>query len=162
MIGSAPSSLSDLAFRPGVRTENRGQRTASDGLALLYARSSVRLEDRKALFGRRKSSLSDSAFRPGVRTENRGQRTASDGLALLYARSSVRLEDREALSGRRKCFDPPQQAGRSTNIRFRFQAMVTRLHSPRTWSIPRSRNWRNPIADLIMPNTGSGICLRNP
>ena len=25
---------------------------------------------------------------------------------------------------------------------------------------PRSRNWRNPITDLMMPNTGSGVCLR--
>jgi len=48
------------------------------------------------------------------------------------------------------------------NIRFMFQAMVTRLHSPRTLSSPRSRNWRNPSADLMMPNTGSGVCLRKP
>jgi len=54
-----------------------------------------------------------------------------------------------------------RQAGRRTNIRFIFQAMVTRLHSPRTRSIPRSRNWRNPSTDLMMPNTGSGICLRS-
>src|SRR5580704_10993852 len=31
-----------------------------------------------------------------------------------------------------------------------FQAMVTTLHSPRTWSIPRSRNRRKPMADLMM------------
>src|SRR5277367_2501037 len=43
-----------------------------------------------------------------------------------------------------------------------FQAMVTRLHSPRTQSNPRNRNWRNPITDLMMPNTGSGVCLRRP
>jgi hypothetical protein len=53
------------------------------------------------------------------------------------------------------------QAGRRTNIRFIFQAMVTRLHSPRTRSIPRSGNWWNPNTDLMMPNTGSGICLRS-
>src|SRR5208282_3064615 len=41
-----------------------------------------------------------------------------------------------------------------------FQAMVTRRHSPRTLSSPRSENWRNPRADLTMPNTGSGVCLR--
>ena len=46
------------------------------------------------------------------------------------------------------------------NNRFTFQAMVTRLHSPRTMSIPRSRNCRKPITDLMIPNTGSGICLR--
>ena len=39
-------------------------------------------------------------------------------------------------------------------------AMVTRLHSPWTLSRPRSRNWRKPITDLMIPNTGSGICLR--
>ena len=50
----------------------------------------------------------------------------------------------------------------SANIRLMFQAMVTRLHSPRTQSSPRSRNWRNPITDLMMPNTGSGVCLRRP
>ena len=54
----------------------------------------------------------------------------------------------------------PGQAGARTNIRFRFQAIVTRLHSPRTLSRPRNENWRNPSADLMMPNTGSGVCLR--
>src|SRR5208282_372500 len=34
----------------------------------------------------------------------------------------------------------PQQEGLRTNIRFKFQAMVTRLHSPRTFSRPRSEN----------------------
>ena len=34
----------------------------------------------------------------------------------------------------------PQQAGLRTNIRFKFQAMVTRLHSLRTFSSPRSEN----------------------
>src|SRR5271165_4775937 len=34
----------------------------------------------------------------------------------------------------------PQQAGLRTNIRFKFQAMVTRLHSPRTFSRPRREN----------------------
>lgn len=46
------------------------------------------------------------------------------------------------------------------NIRFRFHAMVTSLHSPRAASSPRSRNCRNPSTDLMMPNTGSGVCLR--
>ena len=46
------------------------------------------------------------------------------------------------------------------SIRFMFHAMVTRVHSPWTFSSPRSRNWRKPIADLMIPNTGSGICLR--
>jgi len=52
------------------------------------------------------------------------------------------------------------QAELRVNIRLMFHAMVTRLHSPRTLSSPRSRNWRNPRTDLMMPNTGSGICLR--
>jgi len=51
--------------------------------------------------------------------------------------------------------------GQRTNIRFMFQAMVTRLHSPRTRSSPRSRNCLNPSTDLMMPNTGSGTCLRS-
>jgi hypothetical protein len=42
-----------------------------------------------------------------------------------------------------------------------FQATVTRRHSPRTQSSPRSRNCRKPSTDLIMPNTGSGTCLRS-
>jgi len=57
---------------------------------------------------------------------------------------------------------PAQIALPRANIRFMFHAMVTRLHSPRTLSRPRSRNWRNPSADLMMPNTGSGIRLRKP
>jgi hypothetical protein len=34
----------------------------------------------------------------------------------------------------------PRQAGARANIRFMFQAMVTRLHSPRTFSSPRRKN----------------------
>ena len=30
--------------------------------------------------------------------------------------------------------------------------LVTRLHSPRTQSSPRSRNCRSPITDLMMPS----------
>jgi len=45
-------------------------------------------------------------------------------------------------------------------IRFMFHAIVTRLHSPRTLSSPRSRNWRKPRTDLTIPNTGSGVCFR--
>ena len=55
----------------------------------------------------------------------------------------------------------PFQAWARTNIRFKFQAIVTRLHSPRTLSSPRSENCRNPSTDLMMPNTGSGVCLRS-
>src|SRR4029077_9537463 len=56
--------------------------------------------------------------------------------------------------------DGAQFAPARANIRFMFHAMVTRLHSPRTLSRLRSRNWRNPITDLMIPNTGSGVCLR--
>ena len=49
-----------------------------------------------------------------------------------------------------------------TNIRFMFHAMVTRFHSPRTLSRPRSRHCRNPSTDLILPNTGSGVWRRWP
>ena len=52
------------------------------------------------------------------------------------------------------------QAYLRVNIRFMFQAEVTRAHSPRTLSTPRMENCRNPSADLMMPNTGSGVCLR--
>jgi hypothetical protein len=45
----------------------------------------------------------------------------------------------------------PHQAGLRTNIRFIFQAMVTRLHSPRALSSPRIENWRNPSTNLMMP-----------
>src|SRR5208337_2096735 len=38
----------------------------------------------------------------------------------------------------------------STNIRFKFQAIITRFHSPLTLSSPRSRNRRNPSTDLMM------------
>src|SRR6266403_525774 len=34
-------------------------------------------------------------------------------------------------------------------------------HSARTLSTPRNRNWRNPRACLICPNTGSTTCFRN-
>ncbi len=48
--------------------------------------------------------------------------------------------------------------GAKGDVRFMFQAIVTRLHSPRTQSNPRSKNCRKPSTDLIMPNTGSGSC----
>src|SRR5207344_151595 len=53
----------------------------------------------------------------------------------------------------------PLRRPSKANIRFTFQAMVTRLHSPCTFSSPRKRNWRNPSADLMMPKTGSGMHL---
>jgi len=49
---------------------------------------------------------------------------------------------------------------RNTAMRFKFHARHTRVHSPRTFFKPRSENWRNPSTDLMIPNTGSTVCLR--
>src|SRR5665213_2464096 len=49
-----------------------------------------------------------------------------------------------------------------TAILLMFHAMVTSVHSPRTEASPRNRNWRKRITDLMMPNTGSTVCLRKP
>jgi len=46
-------------------------------------------------------------------------------------------------------------------MRFKFQAVHTRLHSPRTLASPRNENCLNPSTDLMIPNTGSTVCLRN-
>ena len=53
-------------------------------------------------------------------------------------------------------------AARSTCSRLMFQAIVTRDHSPRALSSPRMLIWRQPITRLMMPNTGSTVCLRSP
>ena len=47
-------------------------------------------------------------------------------------------------------------------ILLKFHAIATSDHSPRTDSRPRSRNCRKRITDLMMPNTGSTVCLRKP
>ena len=52
------------------------------------------------------------------------------------------------------------QAVCKANIRLTFQARVTRFHSPLTSLRPRRWNCRKPITDWMMPNTGSGVCLR--
>lgn len=57
--------------------------------------------------------------------------------------------------------EPDQHTWRA-NIRLMFQLIATRRHSPLTFSSPRSRHCRYPITDLMMPNTGSGVCLRSP
>jgi hypothetical protein len=65
--------------------------------------------------------------------------------------------------------EPPSDSWRM-NIRLMFRAMVTRLHPSRTWSIYRSRNWRKPSIDLMMPNIIChspapniyGRCCRSP
>ena len=45
--------------------------------------------------------------------------------------------------------------GRNTAMRFRFHAKQTSVHSWVTFSRPRSKNWRKPIPDLMIPKTGS-------
>ena len=50
----------------------------------------------------------------------------------------------------------------NTAILLIFQAIVSNVHSPLTAATPRNRNCRKSIADLMMPNTGSTVCLRNP
>jgi hypothetical protein len=53
---------------------------------------------------------------------------------------------------------PHRQRRRCDYILLMFQAMTTRLHSPRTQANPRNRKRRKPITALMMPNTG--VCLR--
>ena len=50
--------------------------------------------------------------------------------------------------------------GRNLAIRFKFHARQTSVHSPVTFFKPRSENWRKPMTDLMMPKTGSTVCLR--
>ena len=57
-------------------------------------------------------------------------------------------------------FSPHPTFGRSTAMRLTFQARQTRFHSPVTLRKPRSENCLNPITDLMMPKTGSTVCLR--
>ena len=45
-------------------------------------------------------------------------------------------------------------------MRFKFHARYTNDHSPLTLFNPRKENCRKPITDLMMPNTGSTVCLR--
>ena len=56
----------------------------------------------------------------------------------------------------------PHLAIFSVIIRFRFHASATRFHSWPTFSMPRNRNGRKFITCLMMPNTGSTVCLRKP
>src|SRR5216684_8407911 len=103
------------------------------------------------------SSLSDSGIQPGgndryVTGKRQTGRSSSGAEAILgLLEPAVGSAPGWASS----------QAGIRTNMRLMFHAMVTRLHSPRTFSRPRIENCRKPITDLMMPNTGSGVCLRN-
>ena len=45
-------------------------------------------------------------------------------------------------------------------MRLTFQARQTRFHSPVALRNPRKENCLNPITDLMMPKTGSTVCLR--
>ena len=86
------------------------------------------------------SSLSNSGFRAGSGRQS-SRRRAVDLTAnrrLLGARVPVSVAVAFVLG--EEALAPPHWAEQRVNIRFRFQAMVTRLHSPRTLSSPRSRN----------------------
>ena len=50
--------------------------------------------------------------------------------------------------------------GRNTARRFKFHAVQTSVHSPVTFFKPRREKRRKPITDLMIPNTGSIVCLR--
>jgi len=50
--------------------------------------------------------------------------------------------------------------GRNTAKRFKFQARQTSVHSPVTFFKPRREKRRKPITDLMIPKTGSIVCLR--
>ncbi len=115
-------------------------------VVVIAAILSSSLSDSGFDFRRAVSSAANCAVNP---PENHHQGRAGRQLGLWRTALRVRRP-------RRQCAQP----GLSANIRLMFQAMVTRLHSPRTLSSPRSRNWRNPITDLMIPNTGSGVCLR--
>ncbi len=105
----------------------------------------------------RPSSLSDSALRSG----------APNSYLCKWKQKRRSLgpwRARRARAGSARRHEPhirAQMAEPSANIRFKFHAMVTSFHSPRTPASPRNKNWRNPSTDLMMPNTGSGVCLRN-
>jgi len=63
-------------------------------------------------------------------------------LALDRVRSALFRSLRPSIGTFGSCLTAPGpcQAGLRTNIRLIFQAMVTRLHSPRTFSSPRNEN----------------------
>ena len=56
----------------------------------------------------------------------------------------------------------PFYAARNTCSRLIFQAIVTSDHSSRALAHPRMLIWRQPITRLMIPNTGSTVCLRSP
>jgi hypothetical protein len=89
-------------------------------------------------------------------------RSGDSSFTLDFARFILRegFAARERPQTDRDKHDAAQIAPARANIRFMFHAMVTSFHSPRTFSRPRNRNWRNPSTDLMIPNTGSGVCLR--
>ena len=58
---------------------------------------------------------------------------------------------------------PPQSTPTLQERRQIFKRLWVKqisCHSADTFSRPRNRNLRIPRADLIMPNTGSTMCLR--
>src|SRR6266852_2663723 len=67
-----------------------------------------------------------------------------------------RHRDRAFVAGSRA-----QEAFARVNSFWRLWVVQIMAHSARTFSTPRNRNWRNPRACLICPNTGSTTCFRN-
>ena len=108
---------------------------------------------------RRASSLSDSGFRPGRRQSSR--RRAVDLTAnrrLLGARVPVSVAVAFVLG--EEALAPPHWAEQRVNIRFRFQAMVKAPLAAHLVEPTQKETKRKPSTHLMMPNTGSGICLR--
>ena len=48
----------------------------------------------------------------------------------------------------------------SRNNRLKLYANVTKVHSNDTFILPRKKKRRNPNSALMIPNTGSTVCLR--
>ena len=59
------------------------------------------------------------------------------------------------------CGGPVRPRRRRRCRRFKFQPMHTSVHSWPTARSPRSRNWRKPSTDLMMPKVGSIVHLRS-
>jgi hypothetical protein len=83
----------------------------------------------------------------------------NETLSALYSTGMLDQLNLE-IASRRRNISAADRLRRWRSFR-RLWAVQTIAHSARTFWKPRSRNWRNPRACLICPNTGSGSCLRN-
>jgi hypothetical protein len=146
--------------RRSARQTSRASALGLAGRRFARGRAGLVGPDRRSAGIEGASSLSDSDL--DLRGRERPRRgswrsvavTVGNVAAFVQLSQATRYQQASGHRGRRL------QASAKTNIRFMFHAMVTRLHSPWTLSSPRSRNWRKPITDLMIPNTGSGVCLR--